>query len=305
MKSYSAPKADEITLSVCIVNYNTRDLLKNCLISVFAASEDVALELIVVDNASSDGSANMVSKEFPEVNLICNRKNRFFAPAMNQALAIGRGRYVLLLNSDTVVFPNCLKILTAFLKQHPDAGACGGCFVDEDGNPLPEKTFWPQHRLSTVFFSCEAWRWIRVKIGCRPDPVQHPVSTSSVQEVEVISGSMIAARYSALREVGFFDEKMLLYWTDDDLALRLRKSGWKLYCCRDAKVFHAFYQTSKEFSPLEIRKIGRRDVLHYWRKHYGGMAWLFVWLVTTFMDNGFVYVWLKMRKFRGKVTAQS
>jgi len=121
-------------LSIIIVNWNTKDLLRNCLFSIYKERKSISLEIFVVDNASSDGSSEMVKREFPLVKLIRNKKNVGFARANNQAIKESKGKYILLLNTDTVILNGALDKMVKFMDTHSDVGVCGPKLLNEDGS---------------------------------------------------------------------------------------------------------------------------------------------------------------------------
>ena len=170
-----------ITLSICIVNWNTRELLRACLQSIYRYPPNAPFEVIVVDNASSDGSAAMVQAEFPQAVLIANTENLGYARGNNQAIQQAQGEYILLLNPDTEVFPDTLNRALAFLAAHPEAGAIGAKQLFPDGRvqpsvrgfPTPANLLWEVSGLA----GCSPARWAAT--ACAPSPTTaSPKSTS-------------------------------------------------------------------------------------------------------------------------------
>jgi GT2 family glycosyltransferase len=224
-------------ISIVIVNWNTRDLLRDCLNSVFAEPTALLLEVIVVDNNSSDDSVEMVRREFPQAHLIQNQKNIGFAAANNLALPLCRADKVLLLNSDTVVVANALRTLVDFLDRHPSAGAVApkleqshavdilGC-----GRQLSLRTA-ANHwlflaRLFPGVRACEGVYYYRGKHDDR------------VREVEWISGACMLVRRSVIDQVGPLDEQWFMYAEDQEWCARMKKSGWKIFHIPAALVEH-------------------------------------------------------------------
>jgi GT2 family glycosyltransferase len=247
-------------LSILIVNWNTRDLLADCLASIAANAPTYSYEIIVVDNASADNSPTMVKERFPSVILIENSANPGFAQANNQAIARSRGRYVLLLNPDTVVLPGALDTLVDFMDRHPKAGAAGSRLFAADGSlqiscyPFP-----------TLFR--ELWRLFHL------DAV-HPLavydmnnwSLDAPREIEAIQGSCFLLRRETLDQVGLLDGEFFMYSEEVDLCLRVRRGGWSLYWVPQARVIHYGGQSSKLVADEMFLQLYRGKV-QYFRKH--------------------------------------
>jgi GT2 family glycosyltransferase len=252
-------------LSVCIVSWNTRADLRAALASVFAYAGEVALEVIVVDNASADGSAEMVRREFPAAQLIANRWNRGFAAGNNQALRRARGRYYLLLNSDTVVHAGAFAELVRFMDAHPDAGAVGPRILNPDNTLQYSCRRFPT--LATGLFRKAPLgrlipdnRWNREYL--MSDWV-HDVA----REVDWISGAAMCLRPEAVRQVGALDEGYYMYCEDVDWCYRARRAGWKIYYLPQAVVTHVIARSSDQ-RPLRMVAEFHRSMLRFYRKHY-------------------------------------
>lgn len=248
-----------VDLSVVIVSFNVRELLRGCLASVSQSSvlspqsqagtyglglqtSDLGLETIVVDNASADGSAVMVQQEFPAVQLIVNAQNRGYAAANNQGLRAARGRYVLLLNPDTVILDDALANLVRFLDEHPRAGAVGGRLVNADGSfqhgafRFPTLTmtlldFFPRHRLLD---SALNGRYPRAWYD-HAFPIDHPL------------GACLAVRRETLAQVGLLDEGFFMYCEEVDWCQRIKRAGWEIWYVPDAPVIHYAAQSTRQF----------------------------------------------------------
>ena len=223
-------------LSIIIVNWNTRELLRQCLTSVeenVQSIRDLGVETLVVDNASTDGSTDMVHEHFSWVQILENEENVGFARGNNQALDISRGRYVLLLNSDTEVLPGALETLSAFMDRHPDAGAVGPLLLNADGTLQPSC-----HPMLTPWR--EFWRLIFLDrlIQRRATYDMKHWDRTTPCPVEVIKGAAMLLRKRALDEVGFLDEQYFMYSEEMDLCHRLLSAGWQLYWVPQASVVH-------------------------------------------------------------------
>lgn len=208
----------------------------------------------MVDNASTDGSAAMVREHFPWVQLIENGENVGFAWANNQAIRQSRSRYVLLLNSDTEVYPGALEIQVQFMEQHPQAGGCGPRLLNADGSlqtschPMltPEREFW---RLT---FLDRLWR--------RATYAQERWDRESPRMVEVIKGACLMLRREALEQVGLLDEGYFMYTEEMDLCYRLLEAGWQLWWVPGAAVRHYGEASSKKMAEAMYVQLYRSKV---------------------------------------------
>ncbi|HID63003.1 MAG TPA: glycosyltransferase family 2 protein [Anaerolineae bacterium] len=246
-----------LDLSVIIVSWNTRDLLRDCLRSLQAHKPNPA-EVIVIDNASSDGSPDMVAREFPDVRLIRNTKNVGFARANNQGIKVSHGQYIALLNSDIRTTAGALKTLVAFMAETPAAGACGPCLLQPDGHPQPyafgkdPTLLYLLHRgLQQVLFR----RYL------------HDWATDAVQEVDWISGACLMVRREVIDQVGLLDEHFFMYFEDNDWCLRIRKAGWKVYYNPHAEIIHLGGQSLVQ-NPA-AQEAYYQSLHYFYAKHYG------------------------------------
>jgi len=233
-----------VDVSIIIVAWNVRRLLYDCLKSVYDQTRDVDFEVIYVDNASEDGSVEVVRQEFPEVRIIENDENKGFIRANNQAIEIAEGRYVLLLNSDTVVLDNAIGKTVRFADRHPKA-AVVGCKVLNPDRTLQRTCFmypsilnmflaatylykiFPQSR----FFGRERMTWW---------------DFDDVREVETICGCFSLVRKEAIEQVGLMNERYFVYGDDPDWCYRFKKNGWKILFTPKAEIIHYGGQTTKQ-----------------------------------------------------------
>lgn len=223
-------------VSIIIVSWNTRDLLRRCLHDALAASAGLAVEILVVDNGSTDGSQDMVRDQFPLVQLITNEANIGFVRANNQAIEQARGEYVLLLNSDAFLAPDALHHLHAFMHQHPQAGAVGPRLSYADGSLQRSCTAFP-----TLF--TELCLMLQLdRLFPRSKLFAHfwlsGWDYSTVREVDVIMGACLLVRRAAIERVGLLDERFFMYSEEVDWCYRLRQAGWQLYVVPQAQAVH-------------------------------------------------------------------
>lgn len=260
-------------LSILIVNWNTRELLAECLQSLTGAvSSDpapsglpsVTSEIIVVDNASADGSAALVREQFPHVQLIENKENVGFARANNQAICHSRGRYVLLLNSDTVVHPGALETMVAFMDAHTQAGACGPRLLNGDGSLQPSV-----HPMLTPWR--EFWRLIFLdRLWPLATYRQAAWDRDAPRQVEVIKGACLLLRRRALDKVGLLDDQYFMYTEEVDLCYRLTQAGWGLWYLPQAVVTHFGEASSKQVKEEMYIQLYRSKVQFY--RKFGGQS---------------------------------
>jgi len=222
-------KAD---ISIIIVNWNTRELLRNCLASVYDTLRNgITFETFVVDNGSTDGSQGVVKKEFPQVKLIENETNHGFAAANNQALAVMSSRYALLLNSDAVLTENAVPELFQFMETCPEAGMACGQLLNADGSK--QNSIAPFPTLLTLTVNLCLLEYLFPK-RYPSNRYQHDKPI----EIESGVGACLILRRKALDQVGLFDERFFFFFEETDLALRMRRARWKIYHVPTARIYH-------------------------------------------------------------------
>lgn len=259
-------------LSIMIVNWNTGQALLNCLESIFDNPPDQPFEVILVDNASSDGSAHAAELRYPQVHVIHSPTNRGFAGANNLAFEQAGGEYMLLLNPDTVVYPGALQTLLDFLEENPKAGAAGAMLLNPDGSLQPSCS--PEPTLGREFM-----RLFHIK-GVRPDGYYEMSDwdPSSPRRVDTLLGACLMVRREARHETGLMDEAFFMYSEEVDYCRRLRQAGWEIYWVPQARMVHLGGQSthqaaSKMFLQLYLAKV------QYFRKHHGRLAALLYKLI--------------------------
>lgn len=267
-------------LSVVIVSYNVKYFLEQALISVRKASEGLDAEVWVVDNNSSDASAQMVEGQFPEVRLICNNSNPGFAGANNQGIRRAGGEYILLLNPDTLIAEDTLACCIDFMDAHPEAGGLGVKMIDGSGQFLPEsKRGFPTPWVAFCKTSGLSYLFPRSKLfntyylGHLPENETHPV--------EVLSGAFLFMRRSALEKTGLLDESFFMYGEDIDLSYRLIQSGFTNYYFPGTTIIHYKGESTKKGS-LNYVRIFYQAMIIFARKHFqGDKMRLFVLMLQT------------------------
>ena len=256
-------------VSIIIVNYNTREITRDCLASVYEQTVGIEFEVILVDNASGDGSAEMVREEFPQVELIANPENRGFAAANNQGMARARGGFILLLNSDTIVLENAVAQAVNFARQHPAAAVVGCRVLNRDGSLQPTCFRYPRtfHLLLGALYLNRLFPRNRVfgheRLGAW--------ARDDVREVEVVTGCFMLVRRRALDQVGLMDESFFMYGEETDWCYRFRRAGWKLLFTPAARIIHLGGASSKK-NPAMLLHL-RGSILRFVRKHRSGLQY--------------------------------
>lgn len=272
-------------LSVIIVSYKVKDLLRKNLEHLFQSTSNMDFEVFVVDNNSGDGSVEMVREEFPQVNVIANNDNLGFAAANNQAIKKCRGRHVLLLNPDMQVFSDTLEKMVKWMDEHSEAGVAGCRLVDDQENIIPHirrfPGFWDQLavvlKLPHLFPS--------VLNGYIPVDIDY----DKEQEVDSIRGSFFMIRGEVLQEVGGLDERYFIWFEEVDFCRQVKQKGWKIMYtpyvqCRD-HVGKSFAQVPKG----RTQKYFRDSMLKYFRKwHPAWQYWILriLWVPSIILALG-------------------
>jgi GT2 family glycosyltransferase len=249
-------------VSVIIVSYNTKALLDACLRSVYA-SRHVSIDVWVVDNGSPDGSADHVNTAFPDVHLVRNADNRGFAAANNVAMARARGRYVLLLNPDTLVRDNTISELAALLDRRPRVGIVGPLVCNSDGS-IQSCGYWYPTLRAEILLSRNVGRVGRLILG---DPPVDPDPTTETL-VDWVDGCCLMIRREVIDEIGGLDEQFFLYAEELDWCRSAKRAGWQLATCPQSEMTHLRGQSSSQVkAPALAMLIEAR--LRYYRKQDG------------------------------------
>ncbi len=263
-----------VDISFIIVNWNTRDILINCLNSIYKTAGDIDYEICVVDNNSTDGSQEAIRKHFPEVNLIENKTNTGFAHANNQAIKIMQGRFALLLNSDAILQEGAVRNLLSFMDDFPGAGIAGAQLLNDDGSKQNSIDNFPS--LETEVFSKSILRFFF--------PNKYPGKSRSYQspiEVDSVIGACMMVREEAMEEVGIFDEDYFIFLEETDWCFRMHKNGWKVYHVPDARVIH-LSGYSKRKSPWESQIEYYKSLYMFFRKNRGVVPYIVLRILKPF-----------------------
>lgn len=261
-----------IDLSIIIVNYNTRELLRACLRSLNASDKYLdRFEIVVVDNASKDGSLEMVAREFPAVKRIALGVNMGFAAANNRGIKVSTGRHVLLLNSDTEVPPDVLHDLICYMDEHDDVGALTCLLKLSDGSmdPACHRGFPTPWASLTYFVGLEKLFGSSRLFG---QYHQGYKSVGEIHDVDCISGAFFLIRREVIDRVGLLDEKFFMYGEDIDWCYRIREAGWKIRFYPNVSILHKKHQSGLAHADDELRGQTRKhfyDAMKlFYNKHY-------------------------------------
>lgn len=256
-----------IDLSVVILNWNVCDLLDRCLASI--RSDQLQIETIVVDNASSDGSVAMVRSKYPHVMAFANSINRGFTGGNNLGIVASHGRYVMVLNPDTEVIGDALDRMIAYLDEHADVGALGPQLLNPDRTIQSSRRRFPT--AATGYFE-STWLQGIAPRGLLRRYYMDDVSPDTTQEIDWVTGACTIFRRSVLDQIGLYDEANFFMYSEElDLCRRVKEAGWKIVYLPEAKIIHHVGKSSEQV--VAARHIHfQTSKVHYFRKYYGRMT---------------------------------
>ncbi len=246
--------------SIVLVCWNNKDYLVPCLRSLYASQMNASFDVMVVDNGSTDGTIQALENEFPQVRVIRNLENVGLARASNQGIQETNGRYVLLLNNDTLVNGSALDALVEFLNTHPDAGAVGGELLNPDG------TFQSGY---TSFSSLTQEFLIATGLGERLwNGYPSHGRANQVKRVDWLSSACLMVRRVAFEQVGLLDEQYFIYGDETDLQYRLKQAGWQVYYMPGVSIIH---YGGRSMNRWRRRRMVYRGKLLFYKKRYSGL----------------------------------
>lgn len=254
----------ELDLTVAIINYNTNDLLKTCINTIQRTPPLVAYDILVIDNCSTDGSADMMKRDFSHIHLLENAGNLGYAAAANQALRTSKAKYVLVLNTDIEMDRDAIDILVEHAEHHDDLGVAGPLLLNTDGSIQMSGRRFPSF-LDATMHAFLGIVWPNNKFSVRYRMVDWDRDEDAV--VDWVSGAAMLVRRSAAEEVGLFDEGYFMYVEDMDFCYRLWRKDWKVYFCPDAKMVHHVAQTSSQMSAQMIMEF-QKSLYRFFDKTY-------------------------------------
>ncbi|NLI01565.1 MAG: glycosyltransferase family 2 protein [Chthonomonadales bacterium] len=281
---------EPVTLSIVIVNWNTCGFLVNALASIYEHAPSEAFEVIVVDNSSSDGSAEAVAERFPQVELIRNSANEGYAKGNNMGLARASGQFVLLLNPDVIVLPGTLDRAVAYLREHPDVGAIGARQIGADdvvqrsvrGFPTPLAVASEALGLSRLFPNSRMLSRYRMNW----------FTYDREMDVDQPMGTFLMISRDALSRVGHLDERFPIFFNEVDWCYRAKQAGFRIVFVPEVSIIH-YGGASTRLVAAEMAWESRRGLLAYYRKHYraayhwpvyalaAATSWLHAWYCSS------------------------
>ncbi len=279
-------------LSIVIVNFNTKQLTIDAIHSVFHSKTNHSYEILLVDNNSSDGSVEAFHKEFPNITIFENKENVGFSKANNQAIKVANGRYVLLLNSDTIVHEETLQVMIDFMEAYPKVGASGCKVILPDGSldkacrrgfPTPAASFYHFSGLAKLFPNNP--RLNQYQLGHLDPDKDYPV--------DCLVGAFMLLRKEAIEQVGLLDEEFFMYGEDIDWCYRIKEAGWEIYYYPFTSIIH-YKGASSHRKPFKILYEFHRAMILFHRKHFAKK--------TLFIVNWLVYVGVSLRFLSSLIT---
>ncbi len=257
-------------VSIILVTYNTQELTLNCLNSIYEKTKDINFDVWVVDNNSSDNTVNAIKEKFPQVNLIQNKINLGFGSANNCAIKQSQAKYIFLLNTDTELKNNAVKILFDYMEENPQTGAAGGNLYDSEDKNVHSYGYFQTFKSKMVktFHLYNMFPKEKEKLKDKGENQEE-----IIKEVEIIVGADLFLRKSVLDKIGLFDEDFFLYDEESELQFRLKQTGYKIFINPNAKIFHYEGKSSKD--KISSRKYKMVSEILFYKKCYGSK---FLWL---------------------------
>lgn len=271
-----------LDLSISMISFNTKQYLKNCLNSILENTKNLNFEILLVDNGSKDGSAEMVQKKFPKVKIIKNRQNLLFIKAHNQNLRRAKGRYFLLLNEDALIGSNVFEKMIKFLDKNPKIGLASCRQVDEFAKtdntcssfPIPASELLessPIFRMIVKPFQKQAQKLLA-------DYRYSGWDRKSTRSVDVLPGSFIIGRKKLIEKIGYLDEDLLFFYGEADYCQRAKKTGYQIYHNAQVSFVHLGSRGLKKLPSFTRYQILEHDILVYYKKYFGFVWWLILWI---------------------------
>jgi GT2 family glycosyltransferase len=264
-KTTDADIENDVDLSICLVNWNTCDLLRDCINSILRHSVRLKIEIFVIDNASSDNSVDMINNEFPNIVLISNTENTGFAYANNQGIALSTGRNILLINPDTLVLPNALENMVAFLDKSPTVGAVAAKLYNAD---------------MSLQYSVRRFPTYLTPFTENPDLGEIPFmrkytdksrmmewNHDSIREVDQPAGAALMIKRAVIETLGKLDKQYHMFFEDVDICYRIKKNGWQIYYLPDAEIIHYGGQSVRQ--RVNVGEEFYRSLILYFKTRYG------------------------------------
>jgi GT2 family glycosyltransferase len=294
----------KISLSICIVTYQARDYLRDCLNSLYAHAPNGEYEIIVVDNHSTDGTIETLERQFPQVQLIKNPTNNGFTAPMNQALRQAQGQYLLQLNPDTIVHDQALNQLIQFMQSHPKVGICGPKVLNTDGSLQKpcrrgESTPWA---VITYFLGLSS---LFPKSKLFGGYLMNYLDEDEINEVDGVAGSCMLLRREVIDQIGYLDERFFAYQEDADFCFQARQAGWKVYYVPTAQITHYGGQGGSRVQPYRSIFEWHRSYWLYYRKNLAAnyfflLNWLYYLAMLVKLALALLSILVRKEIFAGR-----
>ena len=253
-------------VSIIVTNYNTRDLLRACFASMEGRLGRPWLEVILVDNASADGSAEMTREEFPDVRVFVQERNEGFAHANNRGIRASRGRHVLILNSDTEIVDDALERMRDHMDAHPDIGALGARLLNTDGTVQLSCRSFPSYR-TVLFHRYSLMTRLFPRNRYSAEYLMTDTNHDETMDVDWVSGACMMVRRETMDAVGLLDEGFFMYAEDVDWCYRMKQAGWRVCYLPQAEVRHHIGRSTRNV-PYRMTYERHRSMWRFYRKHY-------------------------------------
>jgi N-acetylglucosaminyl-diphospho-decaprenol L-rhamnosyltransferase len=265
-------------LSIIIVSWNVKELLKKCLRSILTQTQNISYEIIVIDNASIDGTADMIKREFPEVKLVINDRNLGFAAANNQGIKLAQGEILILLNPDTEIVDNALSEMVGYLKKHLKIGILGPKLLNSDKTLQPSIRRFP-NLLDQLLILTKLPNFFPKLIA---KYTAQDLDYQKSQVVEQVMGAALMTRREVINKIGNLDENFKLWFNEIDWCLRSIKTGWQNHYLAQAEIIHYKGQSFSQLQAIKKQYEWNKNLLYYFAKHKPRWQWLVLLLAWPF-----------------------
>lgn len=287
----------DLQLSIIIVNWNTKDYLKDCLSSIFKSITELNFEVIVVDNNSADESVEMVKEKFPQVRLIENKENLGFAKANNQGYEISKGRIIALLNPDTIIYKGVFEQIVDYLMKNLQVGAATCRLLN------PDNSFQRNFRRLPDFHIAFMWYPVTMRIidrylrNCKIENYYFYNDINKIEKIEQPDGSFIALRRDVVEKIGLFDENFPIFFNDVDLCKRIWEGGYEIHALPDIHITHYQGSTVKTLPRVYAYWLTYSGLYKYIKKHFK-RKWQFLFIIIIFFDFPVYYFLVLLKKLK-------
>lgn len=265
-------------VSVILVSYNTKNLTRDCLSSIYEKTTDIEFDVFVVDNNSHDGSPEMIEQEFPQVHLIKNPDNKGFGAANNIAIFQSNAKYVFCLNTDTLLIDNSIKNFYDFMENNENIGACGGVLYNNDNSPLVCGGHFPTIKEILWKFGLNKVlkkQYRKIAMANNSD------EADLIETLDYVTGADIFIRKSVLQEIGGFDEDFFMYYEETELCKRIHDAGYKIKLLPQVKIIHLESKSVKNSEWKNTQLYKSRFI--YYKKSYNKFAYVLIKILYSAM----------------------